>query len=84
MALEEVTSTLCDPWSSSSVEKCVVPGMQDSLAPFATSLWLFVLDVTSWGVSSQLLQSQGIMGQEGSMVHPTMAGGIYLGCERVG
>lgn len=42
-------------------------------------LWLFVLDVTSWGVSSQLPLSRGIMGQKRSTwCHPTTAREIYL------
>lgn len=49
-------------------EDCVVPGMQDSLAPFFTSLWLCVLDATSWGVASQLPLAPRIMEQEGGMV----------------
>lgn len=31
-------STLGDPCSSSAVEKCVVPGMQNSLTVFSTSV----------------------------------------------
>lgn len=32
------TSTLGDLWSSSAVEKCVVPGMQNSLSVFSSCL----------------------------------------------